>query len=232
MYKQGGFERIKKDTEEKADLLLDLGINVNLAPVCDVSTNPADFIYKRSFGKDAKQTAEYVKTVVTVMKKKGIGCTLKHFPVYGNNLDTHTNIAVDERSYESFAANDFIPFKAGIEAGAGSILVSHNVVTSMDKDYPASLSKKVNKILRKELGFEGVIMTDDLVMDAIKKYTSDENAAVLAIQAGNDLLVATDYNIQIPTVLKAVENGSISEDRIDESVMRILIWKLNLGIME
>lgn len=232
LYKEGGFDLITSDTKEKANLLKSLGINVNLAPVCDVSTDSKDFINGRSFGKNAEKTSDYVKTVVTQMKKSGIGSTLKHFPGYGNNVDTHTGIAIDERTYENFLNSDFLPFQAGIEAGADSILVSHNVVKSMDKDYPASLSKKVHKILRAELGFQGVIMTDDLSMDAIKDYTGDEEAAILAISAGNDLVVATDYNVQIPAVIAAIENGDLSVDRIDESVIRILLWKFDLGLIK
>ncbi|MGB8454036.1 MAG: glycoside hydrolase family 3 N-terminal domain-containing protein [Anaerocolumna sp.] len=232
LYQEGSYDLIVSDTIEKAKLLLGLGINVNLAPVCDVSTDSKDFIYNRAFGKDAEQTAEYVSTVVNQMNIQGIGSTLKHFPGYGNNVDTHTGIAIDDRSYETFEKSDFLPFEAGIESGAGSILVSHNIVTSMDKKYPASLSKKVHAILRNDLGFKGVIMTDDLSMDAIKDYTNDKEAAVQAIIAGNDLIVATDYNVQIPAVITAVENGTITEDRINESVIRVLTWKLNLGIMK
>ncbi len=232
LYKEGGFDLIVNDTTEKAKLLLSLGINVNLAPVCDVSTDPKDFIYQRSFGEDAGKTAEYVRTVVDQMNTNGIGSTLKHFPGYGNNVDTHTGIATDERSYETFEKSDFLPFQAGIAAGAGGILVSHNIVKCMDGDYPASLSAKVHSILREDLGFKGVIMTDDLSMNAIKEYTNDEEAAVSAILAGNDLVVATDYSIQIPAVLAAMEDGTISKERIDESVVRILTWKLNLGIIK
>lgn len=232
LYKQGGFEAIQADTREKAELLLGLGINVNLAPVSDVSTDSGDFIYSRAFGKDAKATANYVKTVVLEMKKERIGSTLKHFPGYGNNVDTHTGIATDNRDYEQFTKNDFLPFQAGIEAGVDSILVSHNVVTSMDKKYPASLSPAVHDILRESLDFEGVIMTDDLSMDAIKDYTSDVDAAVLAIKAGNDLLIATDFDTQIPAVLTALKDGTIKEERIDASVIRILVWKLKLGILQ
>ena len=232
LYKEGGLNLIIRDTREKAELLKSLGINVNLAPVCDVSTNPEDFINARSFGKDASQTSDYVRAVVTEMKDSGVGSTLKHFPGYGDNVDTHTGIAIDERSYETFQNSDFLPFQAGIESGADSILVSHNVVTSMDHEYPASLSGKVHDILRSDLGFQGVIMTDDLSMDAIKDYTDEEEAAVLAISAGNDLVVATDYSIQIPAVITAVKNGDLSEARINESVTRILLWKLKLGLIE
>jgi len=231
LYAGGGFELIADDTKEKAELLKDLGFNVNLAPVCDVSTDPADYIYARTFGKAAEETSEYVKTVVQTMNYNGIGCTLKHFPGYGNNVDTHTEIAIDSRSYETYTSSDFIPFRAGIEAGAGSILVSHNIVKCMDANLPASLSPAVHKILREDLGFDGVIMTDDLKMDAIKEYIGDEVSAVLAIKAGNDLIVASDFDIQIPSVLDAVESGSISEELIDESVLKILEWKLRLGII-
>jgi len=232
LYDEGGYPLIISDTKEKAALLKSLGINVNLAPVSDVSTEPADYIYARTFGKDAKETAEYVKTVVETMNASKIGSTLKHFPGYGNNLDTHTGIAIDERSYDSFVKSDFLPFQAGIEAGAGSILVSHNIVKAMDENLPTSLSPAVHKILRDDLKFTGVIMTDDLKMDAIKKYIGDEASAVLAIQAGNDLIIASNFDVQIPSVLKAVKNGTITEKRLDESLMRILLWKLKLGIIK
>lgn len=231
LFAEGGFPLIVSDTKEKDALLKSLGFNVNLAPVCDVSTDPSDYIYKRTFGKNAGETAEFVRTVVETMNSDGIGCVLKHFPGYGNNADTHKGIAIDERSYDSFANSDFIPFQAGIDAGAASILISHNIVKSMDQNLPASLSPAVHEILRKDLGFEGVVMTDDLAMDAIKKYIGDEASAVLAIKAGNDLILASDFEIQIPAVLAAVEDGSVTEERIDESVQRILVWKLQLGII-
>jgi beta-N-acetylhexosaminidase len=231
LYAESGLDLVASDTKEKATLLKSLGFNVNLAPVCDVSTNPADYIYARTFGKNAVETAKYVKTVVDTMNANGIGCTLKHFPGYGSNVDTHKGIAMDNRSYDSFLDSDFLPFRAGIKAGAGSVLVSHNIVKCMDPELPASLSPKVHQILRDELGFGGVIMTDDLKMDAIKEYIGDEVSAVLAIKAGNDLVVASDFDVQIPSVLVAVKNGSISEARLNESVLRILVWKLRLGVI-
>ncbi len=232
LYQSGGLDLIENDTIEKSNLLKSLGININLAPVCDVSTNSSDFIYKRSFGKNAEETSDYVKTVVTTMNNQGIGSTLKHFPGYGNNVDTHTGIAIDKRSSEQFYTNDFLPFEAGISAGAGSILVSHNIVMAFDRTYPASLSSNIHTILRNDLNFDGVIMTDDLSMDAIKDYTDNEAAAVLAVQAGNDLIIASDYNVQIPAVIAAVKNEEISLDDINASVLRILNWKLSLGLIK
>lgn len=182
LYKEGGMELIISDTKEKCDLLKSLGINVNFAPVCDVSTNSKDYMYKRSFGKNAEMTAEYVKETVSTMKENKVASVLKHFPGYGNNVDTHTGISYDKRDYNQFETSDFIPFQSGINAGADIVLVSHNIVECMDAEYPASLSKKVHEILREKLNFEGVIITDDLYMDAIKEFSNDE-AAILAVQA-------------------------------------------------
>ena len=230
LYMDGGMEAIMQDAREKSAFLRYLGINLNLAPVCDVSENPADFIYDRSFGKNAKETADYVSSVVTEMVQGGLGSCLKHFPGYGNNADTHTGIAYDKRTYETFTESDFLPFAAGITAGAGMVMVSHNVVFSMDSALPASLSGEVHRILREELNFEGVIITDDLAMDAIGDFTGDENAAVLAVLTGNDMICTTNFVIQMEAVAEAVCQGEISEEAIDASVLRILRYKKKLGL--
>ena len=231
LYDEGGFDRIVSDTAEKDALLGSLGINVNFAPVCDVSTDPNDFIYARSFGREAEQTSEYVRTVVQQMVRDKTGMVLKHFPGYGNNADTHTGIAIDERSMDSFRQSDFLPFEAGIEAGAQSVLVSHNVVTCMDADHPASLSAEVHRVLRDTLGFDGVILTDDLIMDAIRDYTGGENAAVLAVQAGNDMLTSSDFLTQYNAVLAAVRDGRIAQSAIREAAVRVIDWKMQLGLI-
>ena len=231
LYAEGGFDLIKSDTIEKCELLLSLGINLNFSPVCDVSQDPDDFIYARSFGKDAEQTSEYIRLVVQTMSNEGLGSVLKHFPGYGNNADTHTGMAYDDRPYETFLSSDFLPFQAGIEAGANMVLVSHNVVSCMDSQAPASLSPQVHKILREELGFTGVIITDDLAMDGVRNFTGDTEAAVQAVKAGNDMLCCTDFEVQIPAVIEAVKQGEITEERINESVLRILELKISLGII-
>ena len=221
------------DAWEKNSALLALGINVNLAPVADVSTDPADFIYDRSLGQDAQATADYVSDVVTAMGDCGIGSVLKHFPGYGSNVDTHTGIAVDQRPLEQFESADFLPFSAGMAAGDGTtaVLVSHNIMTAVDESLPASLSPAVHDLLRDELGFDGVVMTDDLAMDAVAAYSTDGAVAVMALQAGNDLIITTDYRTQIPKVLEAVENGTLSPDTIDAACRRVLTWKQALGLL-
>lgn len=232
VFRQGGMEQVTEDTRIKSEFLLDLGLNVNLAPVCDISTAPSDFMYRRAFGQDAKATADYVSAVVEAANRAGIGSTLKHFPGYGNNVDTHTGSARDTREYDTFLTEDFLPFQAGIEAGAGSILVCHNIVECMDGQNPASLSPEVHRILREALSFDGVIITDDLVMEAVTDFAGAEDAAVLAVEAGNDLLISSDYNTQRKAVLRAVLEQRLTEERIDESVLRILFWKVKLGLIQ
>lgn len=231
LFAEGGMDAICQDTEEKAQLLFSLGINMNLAPVCDISTDETDYMYARSFGQEAAATADFVQSVVTVMKQQGIVSTLKHFPGYGNNENTHTGIANDFRSYESFSNSDFLPFQAGIEAGADCVLVSHNIVHCMDSEHPASLSQRVHEILRDDLSFQGVIMTDDLSMDAITLYTDGVSAAVAAILCGNDLLITSDYETQIPAVYQAVTDGTIREEQIEEAVLRVLKLKYSAGLL-
>ena len=227
IYNKSGIDGIIEDTNEKSKLLKSLGLNVNLAPVADVSTNKSDFIYNRTLGKDSKEVSEYIKKVVKTYNDNNMGSCLKHFPGYGNNVDTHTGIAIDNRSINELEEDDFLPFIAGIEEGVPSILVSHNIVKIID-DKPASLSKKVHEILRDDLSFKGVIMTDDLAMDAITMYSDDPY--IEAVNAGNDLLITTDYEKTYNSIINGINNGSINMDIIDNSVVRIIAWKYKLGL--
>ena len=234
LYAAGGLKGLLSETMQYNAALLTLGINVNFAPVCDVSTDPNDFIYARSFGKNAAETMAYAAGVVTVMGDAGMGSVLKHFPGYGNNVDTHTGIAIDERPIETFRGSDFLPFRAGIEAGKKIrpfVLVSHNIVRCMDADLPASLSPAVHELLREELGFDGVVLTDDLAMDAVKAYADGGSVAVTALQAGNDMIVTTDFEAQIAQVLDAVADGTLDESAIDEACARVLRAKATRFVM-
>ena len=226
-YSIGGYEEVEKTELEKAKLLKEIGINLNLAPVADISTDENDFIYSRAFGKGAKETAEFIKNMVSYANQGNINSCLKHFPGYGNNQDTHTGIAIDERSYESFQQNDYLPFQAGIEEGVPSILVSHNIVKCLDSNYPASLSEKVVGELRNTLKFTGIIMTDDLDMAAVKKYVEQGEASTLAIQAGNDMMITSDFETMYQDVLNSVKTGVISEETLNKAVLRIMAWKYN-----
>ena len=225
-YEEGGEELLAKTEEEKANLLLSIGVNTNLAPVSDVSTSEDDFINNRTFNRDAKETSELVGKMVSYANKAGIASCLKHFPGYGNNVDTHTGVAIDERSYENFVENDYLPFESGIKNKVPMVLVSHNVVKAIDSKYPASLSLAVHKELRDKLDFSGIIITDDLAMDAVESYVEDGKAAVLAINALNDMIITSDYKSMYNEVYDAVLDGTIKEEVIDKAVLRILAFKM------
>ncbi len=229
----GGEEALVSDARDKSLALLDLGINVNLAPVCDVTTDPGAFIYSRTFGTGAEEAADYTAAVVEAMAQAGMGSVLKHFPGYGGNADTHTGIALDPRPMEQFRQEDFLPFAAGMEAGGDTtaVLVSHNIVSCMDENLPASLSPAVHAVLREELGFDGVIMTDDLAMEAVAAYAGEGDVAVMALLAGNDLILTTDYASQIPAVLAAVEEGRLDQETVETACRRVLTWKQALDLL-
>lgn len=231
LYSMGGMEAVLDAEQEKCGLLSSLGINVNLAPVCDISTQPGAILYQRSLGQDAQTTSEIISQTVVLMEQHQIGSVLKHFPGYGDNADTHVQIAYDRRSLEALEGCDLLPFRAGIDAGADAIMVSHNIVEALDPEYPASLSPAVHTYLRQNMGFEGVILTDDLVMNAITEQYGAGEAAVLAVLAGNDLICATEYAVQYQAVLDAVLSGRIDYYTLTDAVLRILRWKQELGLI-
>lgn len=230
-FANGGWSAVEDDAYDKAKFLLSLGVNVNMAPVCDITSNPDSFMYYRSFSSDAASTSRFVDTVVKASKEKKLGTVLKHFPGYGDNGDTHYSDATDSRLYSELQNNDFLPFEAGIKAGADSILVSHITVNSIDSGNPASLSEPVHKVIRDKLKFDGVVMTDDLDMFAVDALDIYEPLSVAAFKAGNDFLCCGDIETEYNALLTAVQNGEITTDRLDESVKRILIWKRNLDIL-
>ena len=231
LYKNGGISALVEDTKEKCELLASLGINLNLAPVADVSTDSDDYIYKRTIGKDAETTADCIEAIVKATKGTGVSATLKHFPGYGSNPDTHTGVAIDKRSLDSFRERDFLPFQAGIDAGAPCVLVSHNVVESMDDELPASLSPAVHERLREELGFTGLILTDDMAMDGVTAYTGSKSPYVMALLAGNDLITTSEIETPYEDILAAVKDGSLPEETLDRAVFRVLAFKLSAGIL-
>lgn len=233
LYRQGGLEAILEDCQEKDTLLSSLGINVNFAPVADLSTDPKDFIYDRTLGLGVEETCEYITAVVVQMKGDQIGSVLKHFPGYGPNEDTHTGAALDQRPLDQLRRADFLPFQAGIQAGEGTaaVLVSHNILQEADPDCPGSLSPTIYRLLREEMGFTGPALTDDLSMSAITQYAGEQCPAVLALAAGCDMVVTADFQGQIPQVLAALEEGTLSRERVEEAAVRVLGWKYDLGLI-
>ena len=234
IYKQSRITGVVKEYSSVAKVLRSLGINWNFAPVADVSDDPNTFIYDRTLGQNYQLTAQYVSKVVPAIQKQQVAATLKHFPGYGSSGDTHTGFASDERSAAEVKKNDFLPFKAGIRAKADSVLVGHVVVNSLDASRPASVSKPVHEILRKELKFKGVIITDDMGMGALTSFAQKQNTNidVMAIEAGNDMLLSNGYVDGIPAIKDAIKRGDISQKQIDNSVKRILKLKIKLNVLK
>ncbi len=228
LYTSGDFAAIKDDTLKKSEVLSNLGLNLNLAPVVDVSTNASDYIYNRTLGKDSTLTSTYATTVIEASKKGDVSYTLKHFPGYASNTDTHTGTSTDNRSFEEIKNNDLPPFVAGIKAGAEAVMFSHNIVTSIDSVNPSSLSQSVHDVLTTDLKYTGVSITDDLSMGALNAI---DNKVVKALQAGNDIVMITDFAGASDEIKKALNDGTLEESVIDKATFKVLSWKYYKGLM-
>lgn len=230
-----GAAAIEADAADKAQFLYGLGMNVNHAPVADVS-GPGGYMYTRErvYGGDPLKVAEYVAASVRGhMTVDNIGTSIKHFPGYGStSSDTHNGFAVNSLPRGDFDYGDLLPFYAGIAAGSKSVMVTHNIIECMDAENPASLSANVIDVLRSEMNFDGVIMTDDLNMGAIISAVGTGNAALACLQAGVDMPMCNDIDVQVPKVIAAVNNGTLSLGRVEESCLRVLCWKIDMGLIE
>ena len=205
--------------------LKELGFNLDFAPVADVAGSEDSMIGARSFGADAQLVGEMVANAVGGIEGAGVSSCLKHFPGLGDMTeDTHDGRVATSKTLDEMRATDFIPFKAGIDAGADFVMVSHVTMSDVEGDaVPSSLSKTVmTDVLRNELGFQGVIITDALNMGAITEYYTSEEAVIMAVEAGADmLLMPDDFESAYNALLTAVQDGTISEERVDESLERI-----------
>lgn len=227
----GGLSAVLADATDKAAFLENLGINLNHAPVADVAST--GYIYARTWGGDGLDNASYVETAVRGMEEAGMGTTLKHFPGYGStSSNTHNGFAVNYLSETDFKYNDLLPFYAGINAGSQSVMVTHNTINYLDNQNPASLSPAVYNLLRNQLGFEGLAITDDLNMNAVTNYVGDGNQSLAALKAGADMALVPYPDKQIPPVLAAAKSGELPLSRIDESCFRVLCWKIEHGLMD
>ena len=225
-YLKGGINEILKIEKEKRNLLKKLKMNYNLAPVADISQNSSDYIYKRTLGENASTTSDYINKVVDSYNNDNFTCCLKHFPGYGNNINTHEDIAHDYRSLDYLKNNDLIPFVKAINHNVPMIMVSHNIVADIDDEYPSSISKKVHDLLRNEYGYTGLILTDSLSMGAITKYTKNVSAAALAVLAGNDIIVTSTFEEHINELIQAIDNNEVDMSLIEKAAKRVIAWKL------
>lgn len=205
--------------------LADFGFNLNFAPVADLANVEDSVMEDRAYGSDPEEVSGFVTSMMQGLEEQDVTACLKHFPGIGSSTeDTHDGLASTDRAKEKFEAEEFAVFKAGIEAGADMIMISHMAAPSLAGDNtPSTLSEEVvTNILRNEMNYKGVIITDALNMSAISQYYSSEQAAVMALKAGCDmLLMPENFEEAYNGVLEAVQNGTISEERINDSLRRI-----------
>lgn len=216
--------------------IAEFGFNLDFAPVADVATNVLNSVIgSRAFSSDPQIAAAMVSSAVKGFSDAGMICTLKHFPGHGDTTeDSHTDSAVTYKTLQELRACEFLPFSAGIEAGSDMVMAGHIIAAEADgSGLPASMSRyMLTDILRDELGFKGVIITDSLEMEAITDHYSQKEATVMAVDAGVDIiLMPAQLEEAVDGLESAVENGLISEQRIDESVLRILQLKEKYHIL-
>lgn len=208
--------------------------NTDFAPVADVWTNPENTVIgDRAYSDDFEQAAELVASAVRGFTDAGVICCLKHFPGHGDtSTDTHEGAAVVSKSLDELRAGEFLPFISGIEAGADMVMIGHITVTSVDPE-PATISKAIiTDVLRGELGWDGVVISDSLDMGALAGYDNGE-VCVKFLEAGGDILLGIpDIETALTALEAAVTDGRLTESRIDESVQRVLELKISHGIIE
>lgn len=223
---------------QSAQWMLQLGINADLAPVVDVHTVDPPVLESRMFGSDAKTVATYAGAFLDGLQKNNVIGTLKHFPGLGAiTSDPHAGLPTVTRSKADLEAIDLAPYKTMIRQNNPAMIMSTDVLTTaIDPTLPAELSPKViDGVLRKELGYDGVVITDGLYMGGISANWSLSQAAVLAIVAGNDLVEGPYTPAQVAAVVvalkQAIDQRQLSMKRIDQSVQRILLMKMQYGII-
>lgn len=208
--------------------------NTDFAPVADVWTNPENTVIgDRAYSDDFEQAAELVASAVRGFTDAGVICCLKHFPGHGDtSTDTHEGAAVVSKSLDELRAGEFLPFVSGIEAGADMVMMGHITVTLVDPE-PATISKAIiTDVLRGELGWDGVVISDSLDMGALAGYDNGE-VCVKFLEAGGDILLGIpDIETALTALEAAVTDGRLTESRIDESVQRVLELKISHGIIE
>lgn len=234
-YKDDGDETAYENAYTIANDMSALGFNLDFAPVADVWSNPDNTVIgERAYSDDYAQAAELVGNAVKGFNDGGAMCTLKHFPGHGDTAeDSHYSSAYVHRTKEEIMADEMQPFRSGIEAGAEFVMVGHLIVPDID-EVPATLSYKIaTGILRDELKFEGVAITDSFEMESIADNYSVDDAVVMSVKAGMDMILQPkDMASAVNSIEQAVADGELSEDRIDESVRRILTLKESRGLLK
>lgn len=233
-YRSKGAAGAKENGKIIGSDLKGLGFNLDFAPVADVWTNPNNTVIgDRAYSDDFAKAAELVAAAVEGFHEGGVACVLKHFPGHGDtDADSHQTLPEVTRSVAELREGEFLPFASGIKAGADMVMVGHLLLTDADPDTPSSLSfAVVTDLLRQELGYNGVVITDGITMKALSGY-SEADRCIMAVNAGCDMLLGVEDVFTVTRALEAaVEDGTISQDRLDEAVVRILRLKIQRGLI-
>lgn len=226
LFAAGGLDSISDTETKKATLLKELGLNVNISPVCDISTSTNEYLYYRSLGQDAATTKEFVSNVTKVSQNSGVSVVLKHFPGYANNNNDGFAVT-DSREYSELEQNELSVFKGGIDSGAHFVMLSNTTVDSIDSENSATFSSKVVYKLRNDLGFTGVVVSSKLSFND----TTKQNPAVKAIAAGSDMVYVADAQSAYNGILNAVNDNSLDAEKIDRACLRVLACKYAKGLI-
>lgn len=233
-YKDDGPEVARSNARTIAQDMSALGFNMDLAPVADVWSNPKNTVIgDRAYSDDFDQAVSLLPSAVEGFQEGGVACVLKHFPGHGDSSeDSHYGSVYIYKTLDQLRAQELRPFQAAIDAGADAVMMGHLIVQDVSGEPAVFSYEMVTELLRGEMGFRGVVMTDALNMKAISDHYTNAQVAVMAVQAGVDILLCPiDLDGTINALISAVESGEISEERIDESVLRILQLKENRGIL-
>lgn len=233
-YREEGPEGAERNAGTIAADLSACGFNMDLAPVADVWSNPDNTVIgDRAYSDDFEQAAELVAAAVRGFRENGVACTLKHFPGHGDTSgDSHNGSVYVYKTLEELRAQELIPFQAGIDAGADAVMMGHLIIADVE-DEPALFSYRlVTELLREEMGFAGVVMSDSLQMKAMTKHYDSGEIAVKAVKAGVDVLLCPeDLEEAADALIAAVESDEITQERLEESVRRILTLKYKCGLL-
>jgi beta-N-acetylhexosaminidase len=230
------FDGIRTMARTTAKHLRALGINTNLVPVCDVLTNPDNILMrKRSFGENPEIVSKCILTLINEYHKGGVLCCAKHFPGLGSaDIDPHKDISLTDIDHQEFEKTHWQPFKKAIAADVGMLMTTHIMANSLDPENMVTFSKEVvTNMLRGELGFKGVIITDDLNMGAISRNFSPEECGLESLRAGHDMILIChnkkDQETAFNSVLESYNNGRIDKDEIAAKVKRVKRLKEKLN---
>lgn len=212
LFEEGGMEAVIAQEEEKLLFLKGMGLNMNFGPITNIVTSPAVSLYDQTLGQETDLTSEYIRLLTLLYDDVGMSAVLRYYT--GTNTEA---------------------FLMGCYMGAPAVMMSNGIVSgneSVDISRPISLSRPWHDHLRKELGFEGVIIISDLLNPIFDEYSQGQAKSITALKAGNNMIWATNYESERVAILEAVENGNLNVEYIDDSVVRILTWKIRYGLVQ